>query len=293
MRKLKKYKPTTFMLKDSVYDNDAADYAVSFIESLCHTKGTWAGKPFELIDWQEQIIRDLFGILKPNGYRQFNTAYIEIPKKQGKSELAAAVALLLLCGDGEERAEVYGCAADRNQAKIVFDVAVDMVRFCPALAKRVKILESQKTLKYLPTNSIYQVLSADVANKHGFNTHGVIFDELHTQPNRKLFDVMIKGSGDARMQPLYFLITRPATIRSPSATKPTRRQRISSMAGKTTLPSIPLSTVRTSPRTGQTRRSGRRQTPPSVSRSAWIRSRRPVTAPGRIRAKRTRSGSYA
>ena len=207
MRKLKKYKPTRFMAKTSHYDKDAADYAVMFIESLCHTKGTWAGKHFELIDWQEQIIRDLFGVLKPNGYRQFNTAYIEIPKKQGKSELAAAVALLLLCGDGEERAEVYGCAADRNQAKIVFDVAVDMVRFCPALSKRVKILESQKKITYLPTNSSYQVLSADVANKHGFNTHGVIFDELHTQPNRKLFDVMLQGSGDARMQPLYFLIT--------------------------------------------------------------------------------------
>ena len=207
MRKLKKYKPTKFMAKTSHYDKDAADYAVMFIESLCHTKGTWAGKPFELIDWQEQIIRDLFGVLKSNGYRQFNTAYIEIPKKQGKSELAAAVALLLLCGDGEERAEVYGCAADRNQAKIVFDVAVDMVRFCPALSKRVKILESQKKITYLPTNSSYQVLSADVANKHGFNTHGVIFDELHTQPNRKLFDVMLQGSGDARMQPLYFLIT--------------------------------------------------------------------------------------
>ena len=207
MRKLKKYKPTKFMAKTSHYDKDAADYAVMFIESLCHTKGTWAGKPFELIDWQEQIIRDLFGVLKPNGYRQFNTAYIEIPKKQGKSELAAAVALLLLCGDGEERAEVYGCAADRNQAKIVFDVAVDMVRFCPALSKRVKILESQKKITYLPTNSSYQVLSADVANTHGFNTHGVIFDELHTQPNRKLFDVMLQGSGDARMQPLYFLIT--------------------------------------------------------------------------------------
>ncbi len=207
MRKLKKYKPTRFMAKTSHYDKDAADYAVMFIESLCHTKGTWAGKPFELIDWQEQIIRDLFGVLKPNGYRQFNTAYIEIPKKQGKSELAAAVALLLLCGDGEERAEVYGCAADRNQAKIVFDVAVDMVRFCPALSKRVKILESQKKITYLPTNCSYQVLSADVANKHGFNTHGVIFDELHTQPNRKLFDVMLQGSGDARMQPLYFLIT--------------------------------------------------------------------------------------
>ena len=207
LRKLKGYKPTKFMAKTSYYDEDAADFAVAFIESLCHTKGTWAGKHFELIDWQEQIIRDIFGILKPNGYRQFNTAYVEIPKKQGKSELAAAVALLLTCGDGEERAEVYGCAADRNQAKIVFDVAVDMVKFCPALSRRVKILESQKKLIYKPTNSSYQVLSADVANKHGFNTHGVIFDELHTQPNRKLYDVMTQGSGDARMQPLYFLIT--------------------------------------------------------------------------------------
>ena len=211
IRKLKTYKPTKFKLKSSVYDKSAADYAVAFIENLCHTKGTWAGKPFELIDWQEQIIRDLFGTLKPNGYRQFNTAYIEIPKKQGKSELAAAVALLLTCGDGEERAEVYGCAADRQQAAIVFDVAADMVRMCPALSKRVKILASQKRLIYTPTNSFYQVLSAEAYSKHGFNIHGVVFDELHTQPNRKLFDVMTKGSGDARMQPLYFLITTAGT----------------------------------------------------------------------------------
>ena len=211
IRKLKKYKPTKFKLKSSAYDKSAADYAVAFIENLCHTKGTWAGKPFELIDWQEQIIRDLFGMLMPNGYRQFNTAYIEIPKKQGKSELAAAVALLLTCGDGEERAEVYGCAADRQQAAIVFDVAADMVRMCPALSKRVKILASQKRLIYTPTNSFYQVLSAEAYSKHGFNIHGVVFDELHTQPNRKLFDVMTKGSGDARMQPLYFLITTAGT----------------------------------------------------------------------------------
>jgi phage terminase large subunit-like protein len=207
MRKLKKYKPTRFMAKDSVYNQAAADYAVSFIECLCHTKGTWAGKPFELIDWQEQIVRDLFGILKPNGYRQFNTAYVEIPKKMGKSELAAAIALLLTCGDNEERAEVYGCAADRQQASIVFEVAADMVRMCPALNRRVKILASTKRLIYLPTNSFYQVLSAEAYSKHGFNIHGVVFDELHTQPNRKLYDVMTKGSGDARMQPLYFLIT--------------------------------------------------------------------------------------
>lgn len=87
MRKLKNYKPTKFKADDSHYDKNAADYAVMFIESLCHTKGTWSGKKFELIDWQEQIIRDLFGILKPNGYRQFNTAYVEIAKKMGRASL--------------------------------------------------------------------------------------------------------------------------------------------------------------------------------------------------------------
>ncbi len=86
-----------------------------------------------------------------------------------------------------------------------------MVRMCPALSKRVKILASQKRLIYTPTNSFYQVLSAEAYSKHGFNIHGVVFDELHTQPNRKLFDVMTKGSGDARMQPLYFLITTAGT----------------------------------------------------------------------------------
>ena len=211
MRKLENYTPTKFMAADSTYNKDLADYAVNFIECLCHTKGTWAGKPFELIDWQERIIRDIFGTIKPNGYRQFTTAYVEIPKKMGKSELAAAVALLLTCGDGEERAEVYGCAADRQQATIVFDVAADMVRMCPALNRRVKIQTSQKRIVYTPTNSFYQVLSAEAYSKHGFNIHGVVFDELHTQPNRKLFDVMTKGSGDARMQPLYFLITTAGT----------------------------------------------------------------------------------
>lgn len=211
MKKLKQYEASKFIAKDSIYDKEKADYAVNFINCLSHTKGIWAGKPFELLDWQEQIIRDLFGIVKSNGYRQFNTAYIEIPKKNGKSELAAAVALLLTCGDFEERAEVYGCAADRGQASIVFEVAADMVRMCPALSRRVKILTATKRIIYLPTNSFYQVLSAEAYSKHGFNVHGVVFDELHTQPNRKLFDVMTKGSGDARTQPLFFLITTAGT----------------------------------------------------------------------------------
>jgi phage terminase large subunit-like protein len=137
-----------------------------------------------------------------------------VPKKQGKSELAAAVALYLTCADGEWGAEVYGCASDRQQASIVFDVAVEMVNQCPALKKRMKLIPSVKRMVYLPTNSFYQVLSAEAYTKHGLNVHGVIFDELHAQPNRELFDVMTKGSGDARMQPLFFLITTAGTDRN-------------------------------------------------------------------------------
>ncbi|MGI6449029.1 MAG: terminase large subunit [Desulfitobacteriia bacterium] len=195
------------------FDHDKAERAVTFINNLKHTKGIWHGVPFDLLPWQDKIIRDIFGTVKGDGFRQYNTAYVEIPKKNGKSELAAAIALYLTCGDGEWGAEVYGCAADRQQASIVFDVAVDMVDQCAALKKRIKPVLSQKRLVYMPTASFYQVLSAEAYTKHGLNVHGVIFDELHAQPNRQLYDVMTKGSGDARKQPLFFLITTAGTDR--------------------------------------------------------------------------------
>jgi phage terminase large subunit-like protein len=149
------YKPSRFMAATSRYDKRLADRAVLFIHGLKHTKGVWYGQNFQLIEWQEQIIRDLFGIVKPNGYRQFNMAYVEVPKKMGKSELGAAIALYMTCADGEHGAEVYGCAADRQQASIVFDVAVEMVEQCPALKARIKPILSQKRLIYLPLGSIY------------------------------------------------------------------------------------------------------------------------------------------
>ena len=130
------------------------------------------------------------------------------------SELAAAVALYMLCADNEEGAEIYGCANDRAQASIVFDVAKDMVLQSELLMKRIKIIESQKRLVYMPTRSIYQALSSDVASKYGYNVHGCIFDELLGQPNRKLFDVMTKGSGAARKQPLNFIITTAGNDRT-------------------------------------------------------------------------------
>ena len=123
------------------------------------------------------------------------------------STFSAAVALKLLCADGEPAAEIYSCASDRQQAGIIFREAADMVRIDPVLSKVIRVLESQKRMVYLKNGSFYQVLSAEAYSKHGFNIHGLLFDELHAQPNRKLFDVMTKGSGDARRQPLFFLTT--------------------------------------------------------------------------------------
>ena len=211
--KLKNYKPSRFMLPTSHYDKAKADRAVKFIENLCHTKGKWAGKRFWLLPWQEQLIRDIFGIIKPDGYRQFRTAFVEICKKVGKSELAAAVALYLLYADNEPSAEVYGAAADRQQASIVFDVARQMVEMSPALLKRSKLMTATKRIVNYGNSGYYQVLSAEVGGKHGFSVSGLVFDEIHTQPNRQLYDVLTKGSSDARQNPLHFIITTAGTDR--------------------------------------------------------------------------------
>ncbi len=130
------------------------------------------------------------------------------------SELGAAIALNMLCNDDEWKAEVYSCAADRQQAGITFDVSVDQVRQNATLSRLIKIIPSQKRMVYLPTGSIYQVLSSDVATKHGLNVSACIFDELHTQPNRALYDVMTQGSGDARKQPLWVFLTTAGTDRN-------------------------------------------------------------------------------
>lgn len=189
------------------FDQEKADRAIQFVRSLKHTKGKWAGVPFTLLPWQEQALRDIFGTVRENGLRQYNMAYIEIAKKQGKSELGAALALQGLCADGEWSAEVYGCAGDKQQASIIFDVAVAMVDQNPALKKHITPILSQKRLVYKPTNSFYQVLSAEAYSKHGLNVSRVIFDEVHAQPKRDLWDVMTDGAGDAREQPLTIALT--------------------------------------------------------------------------------------
>lgn len=212
--KLKDYQPTRFMLPTSHYDKAKADRAVKFIENFRHTKAKWAGKRFWLLPWQETLVRDIFGTVKEDGTRQFRTAYVEICKKVGKSELAAAIALYLLYADNEPSAEVYGAAADRQQASIVFDVAKRMVELTPALLKRSKIMGATKRIVNYSNAGIYQVLSADVGNKHGFSVSGLVFDEIHNQPNRNLYDVLTKGSSDARANPLHFIITTAGNDRN-------------------------------------------------------------------------------
>lgn len=212
--KIADYQPTRFMLPTSHYDKQKADRAVAFIENLRHTKSKWAGQRFWLLPWEERIVRDLFGIVKADGKRQFKQAYVEISKKNGKSELAAAIALYLLYADGEASPEVFSAAADRAQASIVMDVAKSMVEATPALLKRSKVQAATKRITNLKNKGYYQVVSADVGGKHGYSISGLIFDEIHNQPNRKLYDVLTKGSGDAREQPLFFIITTAGTDRN-------------------------------------------------------------------------------
>lgn len=188
------------------FDERAATVAVNFFEKLLvHVKGEWAGQPFKLQDWQrEKIIRPLFGWKREDGTRRYRTAYIEIPRKNGKSSLAAGIALLLLFADDEYGAEVYSAAADRDQASIVFDLAKQMRDSSRHLATR---SEAYKRAIVVPeTMSSYKVISADAFSKHGFNAHGVVVDELHAQPNRDLVDVLTTSTG-ARRQPLVVFIT--------------------------------------------------------------------------------------
>ncbi len=199
-----------------MFDEQKAQRVIGFVECLKHTKGEFHGRPFNLLPWQRQIISDVFGTVREEdpSMRQYNQVYIEIGKKNGKSELGAALALNMLCNDDEWKAEVYSCAADRQQAGIVFEVAADMVRQSAALSKRIKIIPSTKRMVYLPTGSIYQVLSSEVATKHGLSVSACIFDELHNQPTRALYDVMTQGSGDARKQPLFIFLTTAGTDRN-------------------------------------------------------------------------------
>ena len=188
------------------FDEKAASMVVTFFEKvLVHTKGEWSGEFFHLQPWQrDEIVRPLFGWKRADGTRRYRRAYIEIPRKNGKSTLSAGLALFLLFADSEPGAEIYSAAADRDQAAIVFDTAKSMVESAPALQRLSDVFK--RSIVVPSSRSTYRVLSADAYTKHGLNAHGVIFDELHAQPTRDLWDVLTTSTG-ARRQPMLVAIT--------------------------------------------------------------------------------------
>ena len=190
---------------DFWFDEIRAAKAVDFFpDCLRHVKGEWRGQPILLEPWERDIIAAIFGWKQVDGMRRFRTVYIEVPRKNGKSTLAAGIALQLLFSDGEPGAEIYSAAADSGQAQIVFKMAKDMVEQSPILSARAKPFRNSILLP--DTASSYQALSSDAPTKHGMNPQAIIFDELHTQPNRHLWDALDTGTG-ARRQPLTVALT--------------------------------------------------------------------------------------
>lgn len=199
---------TTASTSDEFYfDEAAAQRACDFFRLKCrHSIGPFAGKPFVLEKWQsDQLVRPIFGWKrKGDGARKIRTVYLEVPRKNGKSTLAAGLANYLLFADKELGAQVYSAAADTDQASICFTEARRMVEADAQLFALAKIFK--KAITVPETNSVYKVLSADAFTKHGLNAHGIIFDELHAQPNRDLWDVLVTSTG-SRRQPLTIAIT--------------------------------------------------------------------------------------
>ena len=189
------------------WNQQAATRAISFFETmLCHCDGEWAGDPFKLLPWQKNLISTLFGTLREDGARQYRTAYVEIPRKNGKSQMAAGIALYLLAFDDEPGAQVYGAAGDADQASLVYRVASQMVAQSPELSRKCKVIDSTKRIIVRGTPSFYRAIPAEAATSEGFNASGIVVDELHVQRDRRLYDVLTTSTG-ARRQPLTFLIT--------------------------------------------------------------------------------------
>ena len=207
------------------FDEGAGRFVCDFVERLPTTD---TGKPFALHSWQRDAIMEFYSTLEQAGegppVRKYQYLYLEIPKKNGKSELAAALGLYHLFADGETSAEVYLCAADRENAGIVFQAAVFMLESAPWTAKMVArgelgVTRSRRRIEFYRfrraengrTDRVLagrlQVLSAEAYSKHGYRPSCVVFDELHAQPNRDLWDVMTFGAGSGRRQPVWIVLT--------------------------------------------------------------------------------------
>lgn len=199
-------KRKAWCLADYWFDESAAEKAVRFFpEHLCLTKGEFAGRPFLLEDWQaDDIVRPFFGWKRPDGTRRYRRCYVWLPRKNGKSELAAGIGLLVLLGDAEYGGEVYSFASNEDQARIVFDRATSMVQRSATLSG---LLDCFKTSIYCAQlNAALKPISGSAEGKHGFSTSGLIGDEIHEWKNGDLYQFLHDAEG-SRRQPLEFLIS--------------------------------------------------------------------------------------
>ena len=181
-------------------------HKIKLINQLTHTKGPAAGQPFRLRPWQTDILRRLFSVNPATGRRQYRTCLLMMPRKNGKTELCAALAIDGLLFDGEIGAEVYSAANDKEQAALCFNVAAQMIRNDPELYAPCEIIDSQKRIVHRASGSVYRAISAEAYSKHGFNASRVIYDELHAAPTRDLWDVLASSTG-ARAEPLVIAIS--------------------------------------------------------------------------------------
>lgn len=187
------------------FNVEKAQNTIDFIQALKHT-GDFYGKSFNLLEWQLDVIRSVYGEVSEEGYRQYRYAYLEIPKKNGKTELTAALALYHITCDSPG-GQIYCCAAEKEQAGLVYKAAKQMIEQDEYLSSILNVVDSKKEIYNLETGTFIKVLSAEAYSKHGLNPSVVIFDELHAQPNRDLWDVMTFGAGAARKEPLWYVIT--------------------------------------------------------------------------------------
>ncbi len=191
-----------------MFSEENAGYVCDFLECLTVPDGAYAGEPFRLMDWQRDVIREFYGTMRVDEeIRQYQYLYLEIPKKNGKTGIAAGLGLYHTFADGERSGEVYAVAADKDNAGIVFRAALAMLEACPALKKRARVVESQRVIRDLVSGTVFRVLSAEAYSKHGYKPSCVIFDELHAQPSRELWDIMTFGAGAARLQPVWIVLT--------------------------------------------------------------------------------------
>lgn len=192
------------------YDERAADAAVRFFATrLRLTEGEWAGRPFILEGWQEHdIVRPLFGWKRPDGTRKYRRCYVWVARKNGKTELAAGLALLMLLGDGEMGGQVFSIAAEKDQASIVFNKATSMVAYSPDLSDLLDPLKSAIYCQRL--NASFRPLSGKPKGKHGLNMSGLVGDEVHEWPNGDLY-TFVHDSAASRRQPLEIMISTAGT----------------------------------------------------------------------------------